>query len=617
MGQKPLRHGRDPARGNPDPYKMKPAAVDFRILALAVQVTESSDQDVPVLLLKLKEILNSTSLGSKESQKIKQDLYYYNLVQYCMLVLKQDYSRLPGGWATAAQLSEILSQCCVGLEVKEDPEEFYNKLLPSAVDNLLFLGRRLQARFIRAIKDEEKSEFLRCFRTVTDAICWLFGGHIQLTECVLQSNHFLQLLITDDVETATAMISVLQNILRANSSVLLHVDEKILHSVLDELVYKLSSTTNPVTGNAATKVLLSVAESHPQLVELLSTRYRGLRTLLSKQWVGKGFDRNLNQLSDLLYSESCRKGEMQRLHQAACLIQAVWRGFQTRKRLKTLPIAVTALQRSFRAKRKQELQHLKRLKEDETLRQQLQLQRQRAMRLFHERQLTLLEIVHAGQVDRYIQEMEGKAALTIQRHWRGYRARRKVHQQRQSLKQHKAAVIIQRAARKFLGKCQRKRKALSPWKEPKELTSAQKLALQQKVDDYIRLHPASQMPEEMSKELHLQAQEKLAQYLLRSSLDRRAEQRREALLAQVNTDVELLMSAPSLMEATEKDLDVFMSWSVPVACKARQSHNTMLKYTRWPWWKKLGDEVMDDDMIPDDVLNTEFGTLFIGGSKSS
>ncbi|XP_065269709.1 IQ calmodulin-binding motif-containing protein 1 [Emys orbicularis] len=600
-----------------DPYKMKPAAVDSRILALAAQVTESSDRDVPVLLLKLKEILNSTSLGSKESQKIKQDLYYYNLAQYCMVVLKQDYSRLPGGWATAAQLSEILSQCCVGLEVKEDPEEFYNKLLPSAVDNLLFLGRRLQARFIRAIKDEEKSEFLRCFRTVTDAICWLFGGHIQLTECVLQSNHFLQLLITDDVETATAMMSVLQNILRANSSVLLHVDEKILHSVLDELVYKLSSTTNPVTGNAATKVLLSVAESHPQLVELLSTRYKGLRTLLSKQWAGKGFDRNLNQLSDLLYSESCRKGEMQRLHQAACLIQAVWRGFQTRKRLKTLPIAVTALQRSFRAKRKQELQHLKRLKEDETLRQQLQLQRQRAMRLFHERQLTLLEIVHAGQVDRYIQETEGKAALTIQRHWRGYRARRKVHQQRQSLKQHKAAVTIQRAAHKFLGKCQRKRKALSPWKEPKELTSAQKLALQQKMDDYIRLHPASQMSEEMSKELHLQAQEKLAQYLLRSSLDRRAEQRREALLAQVNTDMELLMSAPSLMEATEKYLDVFMSRSVPVACKARQSHNTMLKYTRWPWWKKLGDEFMDDDMIPDDALNTEFGTLFIGGSKSS
>lgn len=44
------------------------------------------------------------------------------------------------------------SHCCVGLEVKEDPEEFHNKFLPSAIDNLLFLGRRLQARLIRTIK---------------------------------------------------------------------------------------------------------------------------------------------------------------------------------------------------------------------------------------------------------------------------------------------------------------------------------------------------------------------------------------------------------------------------------------------------------------------------------
>lgn len=50
------------------------------------------------------------------------------------------------------------------------------------------------------------------------------------------------------------------------------------------------------------------------------------------------------------------------------------------------------------------------------------------------------------------------------------------------------------------------------------------------------------MSEEMSKELHMQAQAKLAQFLLRSRRDQRAAQRREALLAQVNTDVELLMS---------------------------------------------------------------------------
>ncbi|NXU51807.1 IQCB1 protein, partial [Turnix velox] len=591
------------------------ATVDPRVLALAAEVTESREQDIPKLLLKLKGILDSASLDCEELKKIKQDTYNCDLTQYCVLVLRQDHSRRPGGWATAAQLAEVLSHCCVGLEVKEDPEEFHQKFLPSAIDNLLFLARRLQARFNRAIKDEEKRDFLRWFQTVTDAICWLFGGHSQLAAYVVQNDHFLQLLITDDVEITTTMMSVLHNILKINSSVLLQVDEKALHSVLDELVYKLSSTTNPVVGNAATKLLLVVTKCCRELLKLLTARYKGLKGLLSKQWTGKGFDKDLTQLLDLLdLEQSSGKGEMQRQHQAACIIQATWRGFQTRKRLKKLPQAVITLQRRFRAKREQERQHLKKQKENEALKLQMELQRQKAMRHFHERQLALLEIIHPSQVNKYMEEMEGKSALTIQRFWRGYRARRKFHQQKQSLKEHKAAVVIQRAACKFLEK-RRRRRLLSPQKDLKGLPDVQRLALKQKVDDYIKLHPASQMSEEMSKELHMRAQEKLAHFLLRNRVDQRAAQRREALLAQVNTDVELLMNAPGLAEATEKDLDVFVSRSVPVATKARESHNTMLKYIRLPWWKKLGDEFVEDDVIPDDALNAELGTLFIGGRK--
>lgn len=65
------------------------------------------------------------------------------------------------------------SLCCMDLEIKEDPEEFYNKLLPSAVDNLLFLGRRLQARFVRTMKVFELADLMLCSGTVDPLTCFL------------------------------------------------------------------------------------------------------------------------------------------------------------------------------------------------------------------------------------------------------------------------------------------------------------------------------------------------------------------------------------------------------------------------------------------------------------
>lgn len=50
-----------------------------------------------------------------------------------------------------------------------------------------------------------------------------------------------------------------------------------------------------------------------------------------------------------------------------------------------------------------------------------------------------------GQVDKHMHEMREKAALTIQRHWRAFKARRNFHQQKRNLKEYKAAVLIQRA----------------------------------------------------------------------------------------------------------------------------------------------------------------------------
>ncbi|XP_036907413.1 IQ calmodulin-binding motif-containing protein 1 isoform X1 [Sturnira hondurensis] len=596
---------------------MKPTGTDPRILSLASEVVKSPEQNVPVVLLKLKEIINNTPLGSSELKKIKQDIYCYDLIRYCLLVLSQDYSRIQGGWATISQLTQILSHCCVGLEPGEDAEEFYNELLPSAAENFLILGRQLQTCFINAAKGEEKDELLHFFQIVTDSLFWLVGGHVQLIQNVLQSDHFLHLLQTDNVQIGSTVMTMVQNILHINSGDLLRIEAKTLHSILDEVIFKLLSTLSPVMRNTATKLLLFMAQSHQEILILLrlSACYKGLRSLLNKQEPGTEFCQEFRQLIRLLSPKVHQEVEEQKLHQAACLIQAYWKGFQTRKRLKKLPSAVIILQRNFRSKRAKMLLELNRQKEEEDRRLQLQLQRQRAMRLSRELRLSMLEIVHPGQVEKHNREIEEKSALMIQKHWRGYRERKIFLQQKPSLVEYKAAVILQRATLKFLAKCRKKRKLYAPWQGLRELTDARRIELKQQVDDYVRRHPGSQMSDVASRELHSQAQERLQHYFMGRALEDRAQLHREALKAQISTNIEQLIKAPNLKEAEWKEPDLFLSRSRPVAAKAKQDHLTTLKHIQAPWWKKLGEEAGDEIEVPKDELSVELGTLFIGGPK--
>ncbi|XP_040340581.1 IQ calmodulin-binding motif-containing protein 1 [Herpailurus yagouaroundi] len=596
---------------------MKPTGTDPRILSLAAEVANSPEQNVPIILLKLKEIINNTPLGSSELKKIKQDIYCYDLIQYCLLVLSQDCSRIQGGWTTISQLTQILSHCCVGLEPGEDAEEFYNELLPSAAENFLVLGRRLQTCFINAAKGEEKDELLRFFQIVTDSLFWLLGGHVQLIQNVLQSDHFLHLLQTDNLQIGSTVMTMLQNILQINRGDLLRIEGKTLHSILDEVVFKLLSTSSSVIRSTAAKLLLLMTETHQEILILLrlSACYKGLRSLRNKQKPGTEFSQELGQLIALLTPKVYQEVEEQKLHQAACLIQAYWKGFQTRKRLKKLPSAVITLQRSFRSKRSKILLKLKRQKEEEDRRLQLHIQRQRAMRLSRELRLSMLEIVHPGQVEKHNREIEEKSALIIQKHWRGYRERKIFRQQRPSLTEYKAAVTLQRATLKFLAKCHKKKKLFAPWQGLQDLTDARRVKLKQQVDDYLQRHPSSQMSDVTSRELHSQAQEQLQHYLMGRVLEERAQQHREALMAQINTNIEQLMKAPSLKEAEGKEPELFLSRSRPVAAKAKQAHLTALKHLQAPWWKNLGEEEGDEIDVPKDELSVELGTLFIGGTK--
>ncbi|XP_038603496.1 IQ calmodulin-binding motif-containing protein 1 isoform X2 [Tachyglossus aculeatus] len=599
---------------------MEPRSVDLRVQRLAAEVAESLEQDVPAALLKLEAILHDAPSGSAQLRALQRDIHDYDLIAFCILVLRRDYSGGPGGWTTPTRLARILSHCCVGLEPEERAEEFYHQSLPSAVDNCLLLGRRLQARYIRSVKEEERAEYLRCFLTVMDSLCWLLGGHRELSKFVLRSDHFLQLLLTDDVETGVAVVTMLQSVLQASREELLGTEEEIFDPISDELVFKLSSSSHPAVGRVCTRALLSVAQSRAAGGPTLAARYKGLHSMLREQWTGKGFGPELGRLLALLARfPDCLATDTQRRQHAACAIQAAWRGFRTRQRLSKLPRAVTALQRSFRAKRAQEQRCRSRCREGEALRAQLQLQRQRARRRFLERQLILLEAIPPGQVGKHQQEVEERCALTIQRHWRGHRARRDFHRHKQSLREHKAAVTLQRTVLRFLARRRQERMELAGWQSwgrGPGLSDSRRLQLKQRVEEHLSLHPARLRTDAASRELHVQAQERLGRHLVTRGLSRRAEQRREAWMAQISTDIDQLMRAPGLQEATGVGSQAFVSRSRPVATQARQAHLSALRRSRQPWWAELREEPQEGLGAMEVAAAAGLDSLFVAGTKS-
>ncbi|KAL4635550.1 IQ calmodulin-binding motif-containing protein 1 [Arapaima gigas] len=581
------------------------ADVEPGLRALLSDIEGRNVAEVPEILLKLNELLDRRSVEEPRAlQTLKGRLFAAGVLQYCSEALRFDYERVEGGLGTAARVADTLSTCCVGLDPLTDKEIFYSQLLPSVAENMIFLASRVMERILQG---KEEAHMIRQFWKVIDSICWLLKGHSQLISHVLQSKHYEKIQLCENEDICGILLLFLQNLIKSNSTFLTEIIPGVLEGVLDDIVYRLGCGSSAAVGGAAVKTLLLIASSNSAIADLLPRRYPGLDALLRNDWCGKGFDAEVEQLINSLYPTVCplllcSQGSTVKEVRAACVIQAAWRAFQIRKRMKKLPRAVSTLQRSFREKRRREELQVESKRAEEELRLQVRLRRQRALREFRQRQLYLLEIVPASQVDRYLGEVNRRAAVMIQKVWRGYRERRSFQQKKETLRQFKAAVTIQRAVMRFLKRRRALRCTLSPWKGAQGLTDAQRAELMAQVEEYITLHPGGPVSLERCREVHRRTQEMLHQYLLSRDAERRAEQHRQALVAQINTDIELLMNAPSLQEAAEVDAGVYLSRSGPVASRARQSHNALLHASRYPWWKKLGDEFHD----PESALTENF-----------
>ncbi|KAK3591386.1 hypothetical protein CHS0354_005304 [Potamilus streckersoni] len=570
---------------------------DRRVLILAAEIAETKDRRVPCLLLTLREILDSAQATSQDGRRIRKEIVEYNLLEVLILVLKQDFSVVDGEWTTAAKLTAILSHVCIGMDLPgKEMQDFKDNQLPLITENIFLVARRVQARYCklpnRAVNEKERTLLLSNLKTVLEALTYLASGYLEVTSKLIESPWLLQLLITDDAETVTQVMDMLPKVIRANWVVLKKTNQKTLYSIMDELIYKLSVDSNVNVGASATKCVLSICEYHKLMVEILCTRYRGLRPLLGK-WDGRGFSRDLKNLLLLLEAGTAEQAQNKKYNQAAIVLQAYWKGYITRKKLDRANKSFSKFQKAFRNRREQKEQ-MKFTRQMESDAEYLgKLNRKKIMRDFKQRQLHTIEILPAAKVESYLQNEQTQAAIQIQRYWKGYNERMKISGRRDLAQQTRAAIKIQRGVRTWLERQDAKRGDIPVSLRPPGLTDERRQELHQYIVDWREENPPKHKTREEIEKLHAQTQSLLNRYYLNVKKNRKAQQIREALIARVDTDSELVSLAPDLSHVTEKDVEMFSSRSVPVATKARVNHMEQLRIMKLPWYRKLGDEYQD------------------------
>ncbi|XP_074520435.1 IQ calmodulin-binding motif-containing protein 1 isoform X2 [Halichoeres trimaculatus] len=577
------------------------------------------EQRLRLLNTGLNKILNMAAVQTDSGvlTHVKAQLFLSGVLSHCLLILSREPRKLRGNWSAIATLAQLTSSCCVGVEPGRRSDTFHRLFLPSLMDSLLSLANEL-------LRQEES-----VFRRLMDSVVRLLRAHPGLTAQVLSSAHYEQIQMCDDVSVSLLCVQLWIQTCSARRDFVSGLSDDTLMLLLNEAVAQLAVSPDASVGGASIRLILLLANQQEQRVRPLLLSFRGLDSLLDKDWRGRGFDEDVDQLITLIQSDRGGRSQSQEESErvrAACVIQAAWRSFQIRRRVKSLNRAVSALQRRYRARRRQQQQQREAQRWEEELKYQVCVRRQQARRRFHQKQRQLLQLLPAEQVQPYLQECERRAAVVIQSSWRGFRERRLYNTHRHTLTHShtrtRAARTLQRAVRNFL---QKRRAAKAPpippfWIGQRGLTDSRRVELKRQVEEHISLHPSSRASSQECTRLHEEVQLLILTELQRGEQQRREEQRMEALLAHTHTQLELLRDAPPLGVVTATDAESFLSPSGPVAARACDSHNAMLQASRLPWWRTLGDatNASVDRFSPSHLqeLEAELGGLFVGGQQT-
>ncbi|XP_066992331.2 IQ calmodulin-binding motif-containing protein 1 [Anabrus simplex] len=201
--------------------------------------------------------------------------------------------------------------------------------------------------------------------------------------------------------------------------------------------------------------------------------------------------------------------------------------------------------------------------------------------------MDLVWAVPAAQRTFYVIELRNRAAVRIQLAWRRYKARRTSSIMYSSPEHKKAAVIIQRAVRRWLAL--KEESMLTQQHLLSEGINEERLAqLQQEIKDWQNAHDEYKA-EGLKKldENHKEVQKRLNSWYMRASTRQRRDQHIEAKCAQLGATVMLLKSSPPLADLNSVDMEFYKCPALPYATEARLKHKQQLRALSAPWWEQL------------------------------
>ena len=574
------------------------------VQSVARDVSTSSGSSVPVALLRLGGILESAeAISTRTLLKVKEQIWLNDLIHTLVEALHDDGSIVRERLSIATQLSGILSSTCVGFfpkaKITEQPsgedvstdidhaEEYYELLLPAAVDALLILlNNLLQSEPLDGAS--ESPGIVEPFKSIIDSLVWLCASHKQCLYRVLQSQYLLHILITENAQCSHHILTALRKLIKSDRDSLSSVSLEMMQNIFDELVYKLSGNEKKA-ALLSLKLLASAVLCSQRLMELIVTRYNDLLLHVQKwNWQKLGADVR----AFVAELETKLSGEVGSENSAAVMIQAAWRGYSTRRKMQKVQKGIQRFQLLYRKRKAQKLKSKEisnQLKSQDRLKE---ASSKAGLLSFHEKQMSLVEQLPASDLKNFVNKQQSDAAAKLQSWWRGKLAQQELCKRRENALLTKSALTIQRAIRRYLHRKSKKPHSSDVLVFPR-IEGVEREQLQLEIARFRECHPVTYMTESERRHLHDEVQRELEQLYVNLTTTKQQKQT-SALVSRVNDSCELLLKAPQLKDCTPATVNSFSSSSSNVVRMAQAAHREELKAMDTPWWKQ---SALDSDEI--------------------